>query len=302
MVTETTSPVAHASNVLPRTTLGPHASRVLPSAMNNAARTNKARQSPRPMFRPPSSLSRDLTLKRQDLTAVSPLHNSGLSPDSAGSLALSSAQDPILKLHDLTSVSPVFITGRPANGTLTPAHPFSWEPGQPSASLNRDDLTALSRLFNNRRKSSRAAKSSAKQPKVNTGKAPEFHNDKSGNISMNSMRTHVEIGGAAPRDPSQSERGHSGHPNGARPQVSTEKPENNRAGGAKSAKPTHKGNGALASGYPCAFKPGKHIAGRQCVIKRRKHAAVKSVKNSGNSGGIHGPDNGFRAVNPTALS
>ena len=87
MVTETTSPVAHASNVLPRTTLGPHASSVLPSAMNNAARTNKARQSPRPMFRPPSSLSRDLTLKRQDLTAVSPLHNSGLSPDSAGSRA-----------------------------------------------------------------------------------------------------------------------------------------------------------------------------------------------------------------------
>jgi hypothetical protein len=145
MATETTSPGAHATNVLPPTALGAHASSVLLLATNNAAaRTDKA--------------------SRVSAKAVSSLP------------------------HD--------------------------------PRRNRDDITAVSRLQNSRRKSSLAAKSSAKQPKVNPGK-PEVHtNKKSGKNStnsMNSMPTHVDIGGAAPAPPLQFERRHSGDPNDTRP-------------------------------------------------------------------------------------
>jgi hypothetical protein len=58
--------------------------------------------------------------------------------------------------------------------------------------------------------------------------------------SMNSMPTRMEIGGAAPRPPLQSERGHSGDPNAARPQFSTDKSVNNSANTANSAKPIHR--------------------------------------------------------------
>ena len=68
-------PGPHASRVLLPVApdLGAHASSVLPQTAKQG-KTSKARTSPKPMFRPPLLSARDLTSKREDLTAVSPLH------------------------------------------------------------------------------------------------------------------------------------------------------------------------------------------------------------------------------------
>jgi hypothetical protein len=154
---------AHASSVLPPVAHdpGPHASRVLvPAAHDLGAhassvlpqtakqgKTSKARTSPKPaksMLRPPLFLARDLTLKGEDLTTVSPLHNSGLTP--ALSPASSSHHDQPHNPGTGTSVVRLHKTGKGG-----PARPFSIASIPHAPTLNRDDIPADNRLRNSRR-------------------------------------------------------------------------------------------------------------------------------------------------------
>jgi hypothetical protein len=73
MATETTSPGGHAASVLPRTSLGTHASSVLVPATNISKRANKARKAPSPY----PSLPHHQSYNRSAGTAVTPLQNSG---------------------------------------------------------------------------------------------------------------------------------------------------------------------------------------------------------------------------------
>ena len=101
MATETTSLAAHSYSVLA-------------PAANNPVRTNKAIKSSKPMFHPPLSLARDLTLKRGDLTTVSPLQNSGLSPDHISNWDLSLAHALTFNRYDITAVPRLHISRRTA--------------------------------------------------------------------------------------------------------------------------------------------------------------------------------------------
>jgi hypothetical protein len=141
----------HASRVLLAVAhnLGAHASSVLPQTAKQG-KTNEARTSPKPpkppkpMLRPPLFLVRDLTLKREDLTTLSPLHNSGPTP--ALSPASSSHHDQPHNPGTGTSVVRLQKTGKGG-----PARPFSIASIPHAPTLNRDDIPADNRLRNSRR-------------------------------------------------------------------------------------------------------------------------------------------------------
>jgi hypothetical protein len=191
---------AHASSGLPsmtnkpgNTALGAHASSVLASMTNKPAEANKTRNSSVPV----SSLPHDPAYNRSAGTAVIPLLISGHSPDFGPLPAPSLAG---------------------------------------SSTFNRDDLSAVSRLHNSRRKmvhfkpGARAVLallcSANPRPLSN-------HGNKGGD-----SRTDLQL---------QFEPGHSTDPNRTRPQFSTEKSGNNSA---ISAKPTNKGNGVVSYTAP----------------------------------------------------
>jgi hypothetical protein len=163
-------------------------------------------------------------------------------------------------------------TTNKARKAARPAWSFPHDP-----TLNRDDITAVSRLQNSRRKSSPSPKSSATHPKVNTDKAPEFDTNKNWERTARTARTASQptyrAEGFCPGHYCNSSVAIPGTPNGTRSRFSTEKSVNNSANSASTAKPTSEGNAAFAQGY-------------QWASKRGKHATEKSVNNSGNSGGI----------------
>ena len=190
---------SHASRVPPHD-LGPRASRVPPPEANETANPG-----PNASSVPPPATKRSATTDKVRGTSCP---------------ATSLPYDVVCNRSSGTTVRPLHNTGQRAD-----VRPFSAWPLPHAPTFNGDNITAVSRLQNSRRKSSLVAKSSAKQPKVNPGKPPEVHtNKKSGKNSTNSMNSMPT--------------------------------------------PTYAGGGAP---------------------KPRKHATVKSVKNSGNSGGIHGP-------------
>jgi hypothetical protein len=91
-------------------------------------------------------------------------------------------------------------------------------------------------------------------------------------ISTNSMPTLVDIGGVAPGRPLQFGRAHSRDPNAMRPQFSTNKSGNNNPNCAGTAKPSNKGNGALAPVHPWSFKP------RNTPLKNPSKTAVTAAQ------------------------
>jgi hypothetical protein len=112
MATETTSPGRHACSVLPRTSLGAHASSVLAPATNKSKRANEARKAPSPA----SSLLHHQPSNRSAGAAVTPLHISGPSADVGPFSAISLANDPTANRDDRTAVPRLHNSRRNAVG------------------------------------------------------------------------------------------------------------------------------------------------------------------------------------------
>jgi hypothetical protein len=170
MATETTSLAAHSYSVLA-------------PATNNPVRTNKAIKSSKPMFHPPLSLARDLTLKRGDLTTVSPLQNSGLSPDHISNWDLSLAHALTFNRYDITAVPRLHISRRNHVG---------FHPG--ASAVSALHTSANLRPLNDR--DNRADRGRSTDP---NGARPQFSTEKSGKNSAGSAKpTHKESRALAP--------------------------------------------------------------------------------------------------------
>jgi hypothetical protein len=89
-------------------TLGAHASSVRAPATNQPARGNKARKS----LTPALSSGHHVTYNRSAVTAVTPLVNSGPSPDGTSNRDLFLANAPTLNRDDITAVSRLHISRR----------------------------------------------------------------------------------------------------------------------------------------------------------------------------------------------
>jgi hypothetical protein len=102
------------------TILGPHASRVLTPATNKPARADRTHKSPEATFGAPFSLPPDPSIKRDDRTTVSPLHNSG---ESADAISLPSEHDPTLD-RDYTPAVTRLHNSRRSTATFIPGIPY----------------------------------------------------------------------------------------------------------------------------------------------------------------------------------
>ena len=293
----------HASRVLLPVAhdLGAHASNVLPPATNKSKRANKDRKGPSPAL----SLSHDQPYNPSTGTSVVRLHKTGLGaharPFSIASLldatALNCDDVPaVLRLHNSRRNA---VGSYPRAGAVLALHnsanaPLSDAPGAP---LKNPSISAVTAEESRPRMVVQLANEMAshlmrsgcgpieKHGKISmnsTISAMEPYLKKSGKNStngMNSMPTHVDIGGAAPAPPLQFEQGHSGKPNGTRPQISAGKSVNNSANSATTARPTNMVRGALAPVHPWAFKTWQD-------------STEKSVNISGNTGGTQTKNGG----------
>ena len=278
--------------------LGPHASSVLPPATKKSARMDKVCKPASPS----SSSLRDATHNRSVRTTVTLLQNSGQSGDARPFSAWSLLHAPTFQGHDSTADNRLHKSRRnpvgfyPRASAVLALHNSANVPlsDPASAPLKNPSISAVTAEVPRPRMVVQFADEMAshfmpsgcgpieKYGKISTSSinstisAMDTYLEKSGKNStnnMNSMPTHVAIGGVAPASPAQSERCHSGDPNGTRPQFRTEKSVNNSANSAIAAKPANKGNGALTTVQPVDFQTWQH-------------ATEKSVNISGNSGGI----------------
>ena len=297
----------HASRVLPPTTskagntaLVAHASSVLPPS-NKSKGANKARKGPNPAL----SLSYDQPYKPSTGTSVVRLHKTGLGAPARLFSIVSLLDATALNCDDVPAVLRLHNSRRNAVGSYPRASavlalhnranaPLSDAPG---AALKNPSISAVTAEESRPRMVVQLAHEMAshlmrsgcgpieKFGKISTNStisAMEPYLKKSGKNStnsMNSMPTHVDIGGAAPAPPLQFEQGHSGKPNGTRPQISAGKSLNNSANSATTARPTNMVRGALAPVHPWAFKTWQD-------------STEKSVNISGNSGGTQTKNGG----------
>jgi hypothetical protein len=134
---------SHASRVPPHD-LGPRASRVPPPVAHETANPG-----PNASSVPPPATKRSATTDKVHGTSCP---------------ATSLPYDVVCNRSSGTTVRPLHNTGQRAD-----VRPFSAWPLPHAPTFNGDNITAVSRLQNSRRKSSLVAKSSAKQPKVNPG-------------------------------------------------------------------------------------------------------------------------------------
>jgi hypothetical protein len=300
--------------------LGAHASRVLPPTTKKSATTNKVPKTPKPSC-PSSSLPPDAADNRSAGASVRPLHNTGQSADARPFSVRSLPHAPTFHGHDITAVTRLHISRRNQAGFNPGASAVTGLNNSANSATanqpNREFATGSELGLQPRQQSTeKSVKNSGNSGGIRTRngsatgsengmptRALKPHPDRKigkhqheeheqhrrnmnpGKISpsgMNSMPTHVAIGGVAPGRPLQFECGHCGNPNAMRPQFSTEKSGKNSACSANSAgaaKPTNTRTGAV--------EPGQGAG-----VQTQQHSAGKSVKNSGNSGGIRTKNGG----------
>jgi hypothetical protein len=281
--------------------LGAYAGSDLPPATKKSATTNKVRKTAKTAC-PAPPLTHDVTCNPGTATSAVPLNKTGQSADVRSMSDVSLPHDPTFHGHDSTADNRLHKSRRnpvgfyPRASAVLALHNSANVPlsDPASAPLKNPSISAVTAEVPRPRMVVQFADEMAshfmpsgcgpieKYGKISTNSinstisAMDPYLEKSGKNStnnMNSMPTHVAIGGVAPASPAQSERCHSGDPNGTRPQFRTEKSVNNSANSAIAAKPANKGNGALTTVQPVDFQTWQH-------------ATEKSVNISGNSGGI----------------
>jgi hypothetical protein len=270
--------------------LGAHASSVLPPTAKKPATTNKVRKTAKTSC-PAPYFPHVVTDNRTPGTTIRPLHNSGQSSEVRVFPMVSLPHAPTLNSEDNTAHNRLHISRRnpvifnyevsavPAlNNSANSAtanklnREFAtdpqWASKRRNTPLKNPSISAVTAVESGpimvvQWASENGSPTCALKPHTNRKIRKHQHEQHERNmnpgkistISMNSMPTHVDIGGVAPGRPLQFVRGHSGDPNAIRPQF-TEKSGKNSANSASTAKPGSKGNGALAPPHPSALKRG----------------------------------------------